>query len=61
MPLTDLYSEWGLALPSYSDQVLPFNVTLACTDSGKPGMKGEKRRFLAAAPILMEQECSTFG
>ena len=27
--ITDLYSEWALALPSYSDQVLPFNVTLA--------------------------------
>jgi hypothetical protein len=27
--MTDLYSEWALALPSYSDQVLPFNVTLA--------------------------------
>ena len=27
--VTDLFSEWGLALPSYSDQVLPFNVTLA--------------------------------
>jgi len=27
--ITDLNSEWGLALPSYSDQVLPFNVTLA--------------------------------
>ncbi len=27
--ITDLYSEWDLALPSYSDQVLPFNVTLA--------------------------------
>ena len=28
-PITDLNSEWALALPSYSDQVLPFNVTLA--------------------------------
>lgn len=27
--VTDLNSEWALALPSYSDQVLPFNVTLA--------------------------------
>ena len=27
--ITDLNSEWRLALPSYSDQVLPFNVTLA--------------------------------
>ena len=27
--ITDLNSEWALALPSYSDQVLPFNVTLA--------------------------------
>lgn len=27
--ITDLNSEWQLALPSYSDQVLPFNVTLA--------------------------------
>lgn len=27
--INDLTSEWGLALPSYSDQVLPFNVTLA--------------------------------
>jgi hypothetical protein len=27
--ISDLYSEWALALPSYSDQVLPFNVTLA--------------------------------
>jgi hypothetical protein len=27
--ITDLYSEWALALPSYTDQVLPFNVTLA--------------------------------
>ena len=28
-PISDLNSEWALALPSYSDQVLPFNVTLA--------------------------------
>ena len=28
-PITDLYGEWALALPSYTDQVLPFNVTLA--------------------------------
>ena len=27
--VNDLNSEWRLALPSYSDQVLPFNVTLA--------------------------------
>jgi hypothetical protein len=27
--ITDLNNEWRLALPSYSDQVLPFNVTLA--------------------------------
>jgi hypothetical protein len=27
--VTDLNSEWKLAMPSYSDQVLPFNVTLA--------------------------------
>ena len=27
--ITDLNSEWALALPSYTDQVLPFNVTLA--------------------------------
>jgi hypothetical protein len=27
--ISDLSSEWGLALPSYSDQVLPFNITLA--------------------------------
>ena len=27
--VTDLNSEWRLALLSYSDQVLPFNVTLA--------------------------------
>jgi hypothetical protein len=27
--ITDINSEWGLALPSYSDQVLPFNITLA--------------------------------
>jgi len=27
--ITDLNSQWALALPSYSDQVLPFNVTLA--------------------------------
>ena len=27
--ISDLNSEWRLALPSYSDQVLPFNVTLA--------------------------------
>lgn len=27
--VSDLNSEWALALPSYSDQVLPFNVTLA--------------------------------
>ena len=27
--IPDLYSEWALALPSYTDQVLPFNVTLA--------------------------------
>ena len=27
--ISDLYGEWGLALPSDSDQVLPFNVTLA--------------------------------
>ncbi len=27
--VTDIYSNWDLALPSYSDQVLPFNVTLA--------------------------------
>ena len=27
--ITDISSEWALALPSYSDQVLPFNITLA--------------------------------
>jgi len=27
--VTDITSEWALALPSYSDQVMPFNVTLA--------------------------------
>ena len=27
--VNDINSEWRLALPSYSDQVLPFNVTLA--------------------------------
>ena len=27
--VTDITSEWALALPSYSDQVLPFNITLA--------------------------------
>ena len=27
--ISDLNSEWRLAMPSYSDQVLPFNVTLA--------------------------------
>jgi len=27
--VTDLTSEWALALPGYSDQVLPFNITLA--------------------------------
>ena len=27
--VSDINSEWRLALPSYSDQVLPFNVTLA--------------------------------
>jgi hypothetical protein len=27
--VTDLNSQWALALPSYSDQVLPFNITLA--------------------------------
>ena len=27
--MSDLTSEWALALPSYSDQVLPFNITLA--------------------------------
>jgi hypothetical protein len=27
--ISDINSEWALALPSYSDQVLPFNITLA--------------------------------